>query len=249
MFADYAKYYNLIYSDKDYAGESSYIVSLLQQYLSGAKSILELGSGTGRHAAYLADTGYSIHGIELSEEMLEQARLLSENNSRLAFTRGDMRNIRLNMKFDVVLSLFHVLSYQTTNSNLVESFRTMREHLAPGGLLIFDCWYGPCVLSEQPSTRVKRVSDDSLEVTRLVEPELHPNENVVDVKYQIFVRNKVTESVHEIHETHRMRYMFIPEIEMLLEQHGFRLLHAGEWLTGNTLSCNTFGACFVAQLT
>ena len=43
----YSKYYNLLYADKDYQGETSYIKNLLQKYFPSAKSILEFGSGTG----------------------------------------------------------------------------------------------------------------------------------------------------------------------------------------------------------
>jgi SAM-dependent methyltransferase len=248
VFSDYAKYYNLLYRDKDYASETSYILSLLRQFQCGEGAILEFGSGTGRHAALLAEEGYSVCGVELSQEMLQQAQRLAGNNPRLEFLQGDMREVRLEQRADAVISLFHVMSYQTSNSSLDECFRTFREHLKPRGLLIFDCWYGPCVLTERPATGVKRVFDDSTEVTRLVEPQLHPNENTVDVNYHIFVRDLPTGTVSEIRETHRMRYFFLPEIEMLLELHGFTLLRAEQWLTGRGLGCDTFGACFVAQL-
>lgn len=247
VFSDYARYYNLLYRDKDYAGEANYIVSLIQQFQPDAKTVIELGSGTGRHAALLSDKGYSVHGIEVSLDMLNQAQELASQNKGLAFSEGDIRTVRLNRKFDTAISLFHVMSYQTTNADLMAAFRTAREHIEPSGIFIFDCWYGPAVLTEQPSVRVKRVADDHIEVTRLVEPVMHPNQNVVDVNYQIFVRDKATNLVNEIHETHRMRYLFKPEIELLLEQAGFSLIHAEEWMTKKPIGCETWGACFVAQ--
>ena len=52
VFGDnYSRYYNLLYSDKDYLGESRYIDGLIQKYSPGAKNVLDLGCGTGRHAA------------------------------------------------------------------------------------------------------------------------------------------------------------------------------------------------------
>jgi len=247
VFGDYARYYNLLYRDKDYAGETEYVVSLLHRFRPEAKRIIELGSGTGRHADLLSRKGYVLHGIELSSEMLAQAQSFSERNENLTFSQGDIRNVRLQSTFDAAISLFHVISYQPTNSDLLLAFRTAREHLSSGGVFIFDCWYGPAVLTERPSVRIKRVEDDRIEVTRLVEPELHPNSNLVDVRYQVFVRDKATNAVNELRESHRMRYLFQPEIELLLEQSGFRLMHCEEWMTGKPVGTATWGACFIAQ--
>jgi len=247
VFGDYARYYNLLYRDKDYAGETEYIASLLRRFRPEARSIIELGSGTGRHAGLLSGKGYLIHGVELSSEMLAQARLLSTCDANLTFTHGDIRKVRLQTTFDAAISLFHVISYQTTNSDLLAAFRTAREHLSTGGIFIFDCWYGPAVLTQRPSVRIKRIADEEIEVTRLVEPELHPNSNLVDVHYQVFVRDKASNAVNELRETHRMRYLFQPEIELLLEQAGFHLAHGEEWMTGKPIGTATWGACFLAQ--
>jgi hypothetical protein len=91
------------------------------------------------------------------------------------------------------------------------------------------------------------MSDAAIEVTRLAEPALHPNENVVDVNYHVFIRNKQTEQVTETRETHRMRYLFQPEIELLATSAKFTLEHGEEWLTGAPLGCGTWGACFVLR--
>ena len=115
VFGNYARYYNLLYCDKDYAEEVRFVNQLLQAHIPGAQSILELGCGTGNHALLLAQEGYNIHGIDFSPEMLQQAQnMLSQVDralkSRLKFSPGDIRNIRLNMQFDAVISLFHVVS-------------------------------------------------------------------------------------------------------------------------------------------
>lgn len=247
VFADYASYYDLLYRDKDYEGEARYIVSLLRRFAPKSQSLVEFGAGTGRHAVLLAKAGYAVHGVEISSEMLRQARALAEKRDNLTFTGGDIRTTRLGKTFDAGISLFHVISYQTTNEDLLATFRTARDHLEEGGILIFDCWYGPAVLTERPAVRIKRVADERIEVTRLVEPVMHPNENLVDVKYQVFVRDKTTNSVNDIHETHRMRYLFQPELEMLLVNAGFSIVHSEEWMTGKEIGCGTWSACFVAK--
>jgi len=248
VFDVYADYYDLLYSDKDYAGEAGYVHDLIKRFAPHSKSILELGSGTGRHAALLVERGYTVHGVERSEAMLARAMPLAAKNARLSFSTGDLRKVRLGQTFDVVISLFHVISYQTSNQDLRAAFATACEHLKAGGLFIFDCWYGPAVLTERPSVRVKRVANDEIEVTRLVEPSLCPNKNMVEVNYHVFIRNKHTDEVTEVRETHHMRYLFAPEIELLLEQAGCKVIVAQEWMSGKPLGCNTWGACFVGRL-
>nr|MBA2706707.1 SAM-dependent methyltransferase [Gemmatimonadaceae bacterium] len=54
VFGSYSRYYDLLYRDKDYAAESAYVASLLAVHAPGARSILEIGCGTGAHAAELS---------------------------------------------------------------------------------------------------------------------------------------------------------------------------------------------------
>ena len=66
VFAKYSEYYDLIYTDKDYQKEVDYIDQLIQKYHPKAKTILDLGCGTGVHANLLAAKGYRVMGIDLS---------------------------------------------------------------------------------------------------------------------------------------------------------------------------------------
>ena len=250
VFNQYAEYYNLLYKDKNYKTEVDYIDGLIKKYRKNAETILDLGCGTGRHDFLLAEIGYDITGVDFSETMLEIARRQSESSAgglKINFTNGDVRQIRLNLKFDVVTSLFHVISYQTTNSDIISAFKTAFEHLNSEGLFLFDCWYGPAVLDEKPETRIKRMENEKISVIRIAESELLPNENIVNVNYTVIVKNKQTGAVEEIKETHRMRYLFRPEIEYLLGQAGFVIEKSEEWVTANDLGLKTWGACFAAR--
>ena len=107
IFNTYAGYYDLLYKDKDYTAEASYIDGLIKKYRPGAKSILNLGCGTGRHDAYFGNMGYSVCGIDLSDRMLTEARKRTIPG-KVEFLKGDVRAVELNKKFDAVISLFHV---------------------------------------------------------------------------------------------------------------------------------------------
>ena len=180
-------------------------------------------------------------------EMAEGRRTLSdlEVREKMEFQQGDIREIDLHEQYDVVLSLFHVMSYQTTNEDLVAVFRSAKKHLKSGGVFLFDCWYGPGVLSDPPVTRVKRLEDETCKIVRLAEPEMHPNENLDDVNYQIIIEDKETGSVESIKEQHKMRFLFRPEIEMALMASGMEIIDYGEWMTGNIPSEKSWCAYFV----
>lgn len=251
-FADYARYYNLLYRDKDYAGEVQFVHQLIQRYRPGAKTILNLGCGTGRHDFEFARLGYTVTGIDISPEMLEVAgkRLAAYNdqNTNLMFIEDDIRTARLHKKFDVVVSLFHVMGYQATNDDLQAAFTTAKTHLESGGLFLFDCWYGPAVLTDLPAVRIKRLADDDIEVLRIAEPAMRYNENIVMVHYLVLIIDRLTGAVQRIAETHRMRYLFMPEVVHHLQMQRMCTIKAEEWLTGNEPSPNTWSVLFCAEL-
>ncbi len=244
VFDAYAAYYDLLYSDKDYAAEAGYVHGLIGRHAPRARDILELGCGTGRHAQEFARLGYHVTGMDRSSEMVAQARKRALGTPGVEFVEGDLRDFRGGRAFDVVLALFHVMSYQTPNADLGAAFATAAEHLAPGGIFIFDCWYGPGVLSDPPATRVKRLHGDGIDVTRIAEPVLYPDANRVDVHYEVLVESG--SRMNRVSEVHPMRYLFTPEVDLLLEATGMRRLVAEKWLDGTTPGLDTWNACYVA---
>lgn len=252
-FRHYSRYYDLLYADKDYASETAYIRSLISAYsCKPPASLLELGCGTGIHALMLnVDAGLNVCGVDLSETMLGIARARAAaygvTANQVTFHEGNACSFRIDRKFDVVASLFHVVSYQTTEQRLNELFETAATHLDKDGLFIFDFWYGPAVLSQGPSVRAKRLSDEHITVTRLAEPVIRDTENLVKISYSLFVLDRATGVTTEVRETHEMRYLFLPEIDRLLSNHGFERERAEEWMTGKPLSLESWGVCVVAR--
>lgn len=244
QFDLYSKYYDLLYRDKNYAQEADYVMRLIRKNNPAAKSVLNIGCGTGGHDGLFLKAGYALTGVDLSDTMLESARL---KNPTAEYYLGDARACRLAQKFDAVISLFHVMSYQCSNTNLADAFETAHYHCKPGGFFIFDCWYGPAVLTDRPVVRIKRMSDETIDVIRLAEPAMKPNDNVVQVCYEVHITDKKNGGVQKISEIHPMRYLFKPEIEAFLNQAGFNLVHSEEWLTGKMLGFDTWSALFVAK--
>lgn len=245
IFGDYSRYYDLLYAGKDYAGEAGYVAKLIKASNAGACSILDLGCGTGRHARELATLGFEVCGVDLSPEMIEVARQTPADG--VSYVQGDIGSVRLERRFDVVSALFHVFSYQTSNAALSAAFATAAAHLDAGGLLVFDAWYGPAVLSCQPEVRVKRLGNDEVEIVRIAEPVLHADLNTVDVHYEVHVRNLISGSNSTITESHSMRYLFGPEVESYAAAAGMKLVASEEWLTGKRPGVDTWGVVFACK--
>ena len=252
VFDLYAACYDLLYRDKDYRAEADYVAELVQQVLPGAADVLELGCGTGGHAVELARRGMRVHGVDLSPAMVERALARrsaagGELAAALRFEQGDVRCFRSGRTFDAVISLFHVMSYQSTTPELLAAMATARAHLATGGVFVFDSWYGPAVLTDRPRCVVKEVRDDRVAVVRRTTPALQVNTNLVDVRFDIDVTAIESGEQRRIIEDHRMRYLFMPEVDHLLSASGFELVATRAWMSQTEPDDRSWYACFQAR--
>ena len=251
-FSQYANYYDDLYQDKDYHAEAAFVEQLILRHAPGTRSILDFGCGTARHAIEFAQRGYSVDEIDISPQMvtLAQARLHSlpeETRNRSKITEGDVSHYVSANKYDVVTALFHVACYQTDNRALKGLFQSARSALHDDGVFLFDFWYGPAVLSEKPSTRVKRLNKEGKHIVRLAEPVLHVDRNVVEVTYTLIDVDGPTGRTCELSEVHEMRYLFLPEIGLLADSVGLDLVETGQWMTGHPLSVNSWLAYGIAR--
>ncbi|MGF6641041.1 SAM-dependent methyltransferase [Paraburkholderia sp. MM5496-R1] len=247
----YSQYYDLFYHDKNYKAEASFVTGLLGRYGIVGGHVMDLGCGTGRHAAEFAAAGFCVSGVDMSADMLARAAarcttLPGAVAKRLTFQQGDARIVRTNELYDAVVSLFYVASYQTTNSDFMAMCHTAATHLRPSGLFVFDCWYGPAVLAAPPDVRIKRASSEETAAIRIAEPTMRPHDNTVAFNYTVLLTDLKTQSVETVLETHVMRYMFKPEIELMLDLSGFEVLDSLKCM-GGELSATDLSATFVAR--
>ena len=243
LFDGIARFYDLLYKDKDTNNEVLYIKKLIDKYSKSTEFILELGCGTGRHGFEMVKMGYQIDGIERSKSMVNA----SKTCKGFSVIQGDIKNLFLNKTYDCVISIFHVMSYQISNNDVKKVLNNASRHLKKGGIFIFDFWYGPAVLNIQPSARIKTLSDEEFDITRIANPSIKPNENRVDVNYDFIVEDKINQNFSKFKELHPMRYFFLPEMELFVSNSGFEILTSEEWLSGKTPSNNTWGVCLVVR--
>ena len=236
---NYSRYYNLLYKDKDYNSEVDYIAEIIKRYgKREVKELLDIGCGTGKHLKLFKEKGFNIAGVDLSENMISEAKIYLGQTDDLYCGRAS--EFSFNKKFDVIVSLFHVMSYQTENSELQKVFENVYNHLNDGGLFIFDFWYGPAVLTDPPVVKVKRLEDDAIKVTRITEPVMHVNTNIIDVNFEVMIEDKITHIVDTIKETHFMRYLFLPEIFKFTSCADLEIVDSFSWLNYDKLTFDSW---------
>ena len=217
-FKKYAKYYDLIYRDKDYEKEVDFIEAIFGE--NKPKNILEVGCGTGNYTRIILNRGYNVTAIDISEAMLEVAR----KKYTCKLIKGDIRDVSIDDKFDACLAMFAVIGYITETSDIIKALINIRRHLKSNGVFIFDVWNGLAVLRLLPKQRVKEVENGEVKIIRFAVPNLRAFDHICEVNYKLLILNKEDNTLDEINEKHVVRFYFPQEIMYYLEEAGFEVL-------------------------
>jgi SAM-dependent methyltransferase len=105
--------------------------------VAGKGAALELGIGTGRIALPLARRGVRVHGIELSEAMVQQLRAKPGGND-VEVTIGDFATTTVEGAFSVAYLVFNTINNLTSQDAQVACFQNVATHLEPGGCFVIE---------------------------------------------------------------------------------------------------------------
>ena len=138
-YVDYAEYY-----DYDVGNVTIDIPFFLEYAKQTGEPILELACGTGRVLIPLAEAGFKIHGLDISENMLKIAERKVEErslSSLVTLTQGNMAYYYLSVKdFSLAFITFRSFMHLYTHEDQLSCLKCTFEHLKPGGLLIIDVY-------------------------------------------------------------------------------------------------------------
>lgn len=223
MFTKSARFYDAIYSFKDYETEAREITDMIRARNAKTKSLLDVACGTGHHLEFLQKT-FEVQGIDLDEELLGIARGRLPD---VTFHNGDMRSFDLDTTFDVVTCLFSSIGYMSSVDELEASIARMAAHLNPGGVLVVEGWIGP---DEWDHDHIGSLFVDraELKIARMNVPGTRDRLSVVDFHYLVATPAGV-EHFTELHEL----FMFTPnEYARAFEASGLSVERDGDALMG-----------------
>src|SRR5690349_18343373 len=132
MFTKSARFYDQLYHFVDYEEAAARVRARLREASPEARTLLDVGCGTGRHLEHLA-RDYEVSGLDLSPELLAAARARCPT---VPLYEGDMTGFDLGTTFDVITCLFSAIAYVRTLENLRRSLATFARHLNPGGVVL-----------------------------------------------------------------------------------------------------------------
>ncbi|OGT25287.1 MAG: hypothetical protein A2Z17_02180 [Gammaproteobacteria bacterium RBG_16_66_13] len=138
MYTQSARWYDDIYSFKDYAAEADRLRALLEERLvrPGGR-LLDVACGTGEHLRHLR-SHYEVEGIDLNESMLAVAR---EKLPGVPLQHADMLDFHLGRRFDAIVCLFSAIGYLRSEAELRKGIAAMAAHLEPDGILAVEPWF------------------------------------------------------------------------------------------------------------
>jgi SAM-dependent methyltransferase len=131
--------YDVVYSYKDYAAESARIEQIARAHNPQARTLLDVACGTGRHLEHLRTT-FETTGVDADAAMLEIARA---RLPEVPLSLGDMRDLDLGRRFDVVTCLFSAIGFAHDLDVLGRAAAALARHVAEGGILLLEPWVTP----------------------------------------------------------------------------------------------------------
>lgn len=138
-YESFATVYDMFMEETDYAMWVAYLHKIWEKQNCQPKLIAELGCGTGNITQLLAKEGYGMIGIDISEDMLAEAKNKAEKEKLdILYLLQDMREFELYGTVNCIISLYDSLNYITEEKELLEVFRLVNNYLHPKGLFIFD---------------------------------------------------------------------------------------------------------------
>jgi SAM-dependent methyltransferase len=132
LYTELAPWFHLLTAPEDYAEEAEFYRKIfMAAFETPPRTLLEIGSGGGNNASHLKEH-FSITLVDLSASMLAISRQL---NPECEHIQGDMRNLRLGRRFDVVF-IHDAITYLTTEVDLASTIETAYIHCRSGGIAL-----------------------------------------------------------------------------------------------------------------
>jgi ubiquinone/menaquinone biosynthesis C-methylase UbiE len=216
MFTLSARYYDLLYGFKDYAEAARDVHDVVQRHNPGARTLLDVACGTGRHLEHLRNW-YGVAGLDINEDLLVAAR---ERCPDVPFHRASMIDFTVADRFDAITCLFSSIGYVRTAENLSASLASMKRHLRPGGVILVEPWFTPESYWTGTIT-ANFVEEEDMKIAWMYTSEAENGLAVLDIHYLV----GTTQSVEHFTERHELGLFSHDQYCAAIEETGLNVLH------------------------
>lgn len=153
--------YMIVYRHRDWENANKEIAQMMRWLeLPLGAQVLDIGCGMGRHAAALAASGYQVTGVDLSEVLLEEARLHDPSGS-INWVHGDMRALPFaSGSFDATVNLFTSFGYFSLEEDNIRVLQHIRRVLRTGGSFLID-FMNPLYVQRNLVPQSERLDEES----------------------------------------------------------------------------------------
>lgn len=223
---DVYKNFAACYKRGNYNRFSSKMAELLPDILGEfslhPEEVLDLACGEGTFSLRMAELGYKVTGIDLSEEMLNIARESAGGvGEEVKFIKEDMREISFSREFDLVTCWFDSMNYLKEEREWRQVFANVHKSLRKGGVFIFDMntLYGLSVEWQEDPCYVAQDKEDVFEVHRTG---YDREKDLAILKITGFVKRRGEWKKFE--ERHKEKAYPLQRIETIFREEGFEKL-------------------------
>jgi SAM-dependent methyltransferase len=200
MFDKSARLYDLVYSFKDYASESTWVIHAVRTRVPQARSLLDVACGTGMHLEHLK-TEFDCQGLDLNAEFVDLAR----QRTGVRVHRDSMDSFDIDQKFDAVVCLFSSIGY---TSGLPGAIGSMARHLNPRGVLIVEPWLRPDQWIAD-HVQVLNQEGEGIHLVRMTTSRVDGSQSILEMHYLVGSPS----GIEHLAETHRLTLFSLAEYE------------------------------------
>lgn len=205
--------YLVVYKHRDFGGARKEVERMISWLgLPPGSKVLDLCCGMGRHSLALAEAGYEVTGVDLSEVLLREARS-QKGAEQVTWLRSDMRDLPLIGGFDAVVNLFTSFGYFEEDEEQVKVLREIYRMLKPGGKFVIDYLNPAYVIRHLVPHSTREDGKNLIDESRRIEDGY--------VKKDIILTSKNDSTSRQYHE--RVKLYSLEKFSGMIEEAGLQL--------------------------
>jgi SAM-dependent methyltransferase len=221
-YEHFAYLYDELMQDAPYDEWVRFVSEKLQKYQVNGMDMLDLACGTGELSVRFAKEGFSVSGVDLSADMLAVAQAKAqEHGQQIPFYEQDMANLEGHREFDIIGIFCDSLNYLKSDSDVIDTFANVFNHLKDDGLFFFDV-HSTYKISEVFINQTFSFVEDHLSYIWNSFPGEYPDS--VEHELTFFVLDEQTGKYDRFDELHYQRTYSVEQYTDWLEAAGFDIL-------------------------